>query len=436
MIELNNINLNFKEIEHIDLNTNHIFKLVKNRISIFKEIYNSHLISENENVLLFGLDALHYQMSLLEYEYNSLLNMYKLITNKIYSQYYKLLKIITHYINNLKEFKEENREYLIYINNKKKDYPVYKDLELFKEYDFRVIKCLQSDIFDIINKLILFIHKKEDILKNDKELSNNGINIDIFVNAIQFDILIVKQNIDFYKNYLNIFNRYHIQYYSRLNIKLLILLGQINTDVKFEELNKYNRDKIDLSFNLFKYEMELLGHIQLPDKFKEEFENIKINIQQNDKEINLENNEIEHTYTSYNSKELLLENKMNLYDIGSDIGHLTTEELKNKWNSILNDVIHSNSDHNTNDDNSYIQSNNDIIIDRDYNTTITNSNDSVRHLLDDVVKKIEDDIESIKSDKDEIDKWREIITNNEMTQEEKKKLKAKLKRKKRKDKNK
>lgn len=426
MIELNNINSEFKEIENIDLNTNQIFEIIKNITFIFKNIYNSRLVNEKENVLLFGLDALHYQMSLLEYEYNSLLNMYKLITNKLYSQYYKLLKMIINYINNLKEFKEENKTYLIYMNDKKKEYPVYKDLELFKDYDFKVIKCLQSDIFDIINKLLLFINKKEVILKQDEMLSNNGINIDIFVNAIRFDMLIVKQNVEFYKNYLNIFNRYHKQYYSRLNIKLLILLGQINTDVKFQELDAYNvGDKMDISFNLFKHEMKILEDIHLPDKFEEDFENIKMNINldvSNDNENNLNDNEIENIDISYNTQEnqeRIEENKMELsynsYNIGNDIGGLTSEELKHKWSNILksNETVNTDSEYNENN-----SMNNDITIDRDCSTV-----DSIKDL-----------IETIENDRDEIDTWREIITNNEMTQDEKKKLKTKLKRKKRKNK--
>jgi hypothetical protein len=454
MIELNNIKSEFKEIENIDLNTNHIFEIVKNITFIFKNIYNSRLINEKENVLLFGLDTLHYQMSLLEYEYNSLLNMYKFITNKVYSQYYKLLKMIVNYINNLNEFKDENKTYLSAINDKKKVYPVYKVLDLFKDYDFKVIKCLQSDVFDIINKLLVFINKKEDKLKYDEELSRNGINIDIFVNAIHFDVLIVKQNVDLYKKYLNIFNRYHKQYYSRLNIKLLILLGQINTDVKFQKLDKYNvADKMDISFNLFKYEMNILECIHLPDKFKGEFENIKMNINldvsneninnqlfvnddttnlyntyiENDNEINLKDNNIENidiTYKFQENQERMNDNQIeshNNINIGDNIGELTSEELKNKWDNILklNETIKSDSE--CNETNSINAMNNEITIDRHYSTI-----ESVK----DLIENMEDSIHCIENDRDEIDKWREIITNNEITQDEKKKLKAKLKKKK------
>lgn len=425
MIELNNIDLNFKQIEDIDLNTNNILKIIKNRISILKNIRKSYFIKENNKGLLFGLDALNYQSSLLEYEYNSLLNMYKLITNKLYCHYYKLLKIITNYINNLNEFKEYNEEYLIYINNKAKEYPIYKDLELFQEYEFKIIHAIHYHIYDVINNLINFVDKKGNLLKNDELLVNNGINIDIFVNVIKFDVLIVNQNIEFYKKYLNIFNCYHNQYYSRLNIRLLILLGQINSNINFEDLNKYYmQDEPNISFNVFNNELSKIQNITLPDKLEEEFENVKRNItnniniinidhfnqsEQNDKEINLENNELENIHISKHlneEQERIEENKMELYNNGNDIGDLTTEELKNKWNNIINDIN----------------------IERDHSniSKIINEQESDSY--------IENSINLIENDKDEIDKWREIITNKEISQDEKNKLKAKLKRKKRKNK--
>ena len=434
MLEINNINLKFKEIQNINLNSNHCFKLLNNRIDIVKDVHKTYLNNKNDNILLFGIDALQYQISMLEYEYNTLLNMYKLITNKVYSQYYKLFKMIINYIDNLKDFKESNKDYLIYINNKKNDYPIYKDLELFKNYDFNLINSLQLDIIDIIEKLKNFVDNKEIILKRDEEVSINGINIGIFVNAIQFDILTVKQNIEFYKNYLHIFNIYHRQYYTRLNIRLLILLGQINSDVKFEKINKYKNDEEecayfdnpDVSLNIvFDNEISILQNVNLPDELKEEFNIIKENLifednhniqiihteKENDKDTiktHLENTEVEDI--SYNLQQTQeLKYKMEIYNADNDIGDFTTEELKSKWNTIMNDII----------------------IERDYSTT---TNIDYIDSKDEFAEKIENSINLIESDKDEIDKWREIINNKDITQDEKNKLKSKLKKRKRKHK--
>jgi hypothetical protein len=420
MIELNNINSEFEEIKNIDSNVKNIFNSLNGKINIFKTIYKSYLKDKNENILLFGLDTLHYQTFLLEFECNSLINMYKLITNKLYCQYYKLLKLIINYIDNLKEFKEVHNDFVNYILNKKGNYPLYNDLELFKDYDFTVIEKLQFDIYDIIKNLILFSNNKEIILKKDEEKSNNGLNIGIFVNAIQFDISIVKQNIELYKGYLKIFNNYHRQYYSRLYIRLLILNGQINSDIKFENINKLD-DSHDVYSNAFQNEIiEKINCLNIPDEINNEFETIQNNItinENNHKETHLENIVLQDV--SNNCILMNISNISNIsnVDIGEDIGGLTTDELKDKWNSII--------------DNIQIRNDGDILIERDYTSTST-----IESIKEDTTETeiLENSINLIENDKDEIDKWREIITNTELTQDEKNKLKVKLKRKKRKNK--
>jgi len=404
MIELNNIISEFKEIHEIDSNVKYIFKSLNDKIDIFKTIYKSYLKDKNENILLFGLDSLHYQNFLLDFECNSLLNMYKLITNKVYCQYYKLFKLIISYIDNLKEFKETQNDFVNYILNKKGSYPLYNDLELFKDYDFTVIQSLQFDIYDIIKNLVLFVTNKELILKKDEQNSNNGLNIGIFVNAIQFDISIVKQNIELYKGYLNIFNNYHRQYYSRLYIKLLILNGQINSEINFENIQKID-DLKDISYNAFHNEIfETIHNLEVPQELNNEFERIQNNILNvNNKETHLENSILQDVSNN------LTFIQMADVDIGNDIGGLSSDELKYKWNNIIDNIQ---------------SKDNDIVLEND-KTEVIDYESSKEDINE--TEELENSINLIENDKDEINKWREIITNKELSQDENNKLKIKLK---------
>ena len=85
--------------------------------------------------------------------------------------------------------------------------------------------------------------QKEKELKIEEEKTNNGLNIDNYVNTLMFDNAVVTQNIRLYKNYLKVFHKYHNTYLNRLHIKLGIMWGQINQDIRLSSTT--SNDKIN-----------------------------------------------------------------------------------------------------------------------------------------------------------------------------------------------
>jgi len=108
---------------------------------------------------------------------------------------------------------------------------------------------------------------------------------------------------------------------------------------------------------------------------------------------------------------LITDNNFNTMDINTDIGGLSSDELKDRWNISLNQAQMNS------EDIRYILNDDTIINDINYN------NDT-----NDVIVNKEESNNFIENEIDELNKWREIINNNQLTPEEKRNEKAKLKR--------
>jgi hypothetical protein len=155
--------------------------------------------------------------------------IYDAITNKMYCEYYKLYKIVVDYVNeNIKDDKILN---VIQANNQ---YPVYKDLEPYKQYEFHFIKELHETVLVILTGVNGFLMNKEHDLKIYQDKKQIGFNIDNFVNTLNFNNLIMKEKIQLFINYIEFFHKMHKKYLSRFSTKMQLMLSQINYDINFE----------------------------------------------------------------------------------------------------------------------------------------------------------------------------------------------------------
>ena len=74
----------------------------------------------------------------------------------MYCEYFKLHKIIVDYIlNNIDDKKITS---IIKVNN----YPIYKDLEPYKDYKFEIILDIHENILNLLNILMASLDNKEN----------------------------------------------------------------------------------------------------------------------------------------------------------------------------------------------------------------------------------------------------------------------------------
>jgi hypothetical protein len=216
--------LKFRSGIHIKLE-NLDFKITK-----LKEIYHK-FVSESKTEVSFGLDSLYFQGKLINIELTNMKSYYKLINNRMYCVYYKLYKLIVDYIN--KNLTEKKIVDLANISN----YPVYKDLEPYKDYDFNITTKIHNNIIDIINALIDSIGIKIEELNTLEITKNNGININNYINSYRHKAILIKEQTFLFVNYMEFMNMTHYNYHQRFFARLTLLLSQIENDIDFEDKN-------------------------------------------------------------------------------------------------------------------------------------------------------------------------------------------------------
>jgi len=208
------------------------FENLELKILKLKDIYFNLHKANNDNNYTFGLDSLFFQRRLIDVEVKHMKQFNLLLNNRIYCEYYKLFKIISTYVK--KNYREQK---LLDILNVENNIGVYKDLEPFKEYDYEKIVNLHELLLSIINELSNYYLSKELKYKNYQVSNEAGLNLNNFVNTYKFDLIMIKENIDLYTNYLEYFHTNQIKNLKRFLTKLNILHSQIIHDIKFESKN-------------------------------------------------------------------------------------------------------------------------------------------------------------------------------------------------------
>lgn len=235
MSELTQLKTQFDNLKSLRLNIKRLFENLKLLTDKLKMLYLSYIELAGKNNMFFGIDPLHFQRLLINLEYENMEKIYKLIDNKLYCDYYKLFKLICKYAD-----ETINDKKIKSLCNLKNKYPVYKDLDQYKVYEFELINDLHHDIIQLLDEMTSHLNQKELEFKSEEDKSNNGLNIDNYISTLMFDNAILREKIKLYKRYIDAFHKYHNTYLSRLHIKLGIMWGQINQDIRLSFYNSTN----------------------------------------------------------------------------------------------------------------------------------------------------------------------------------------------------
>jgi hypothetical protein len=224
------IKSNFNYIKELRSNINDIFIEVKEKLNALDKIYVEIINTHKNNDYTFGIDSFYFQNKLIEIEYENMKSIFIGINNRIYCEYYKLYKMIYTYIE--AELKDT---ILIEKLNQKKNYPVYKDLEPLKTYNFDLIIDIQRNIIETIEFLFSYLSNKEAELRAVCTTSDLGINIENIVNYQTYSNTLLNEKINIFCKYLNVFHKHHNKYFSRLLIKGKMMIGIVNEDIHLKK---------------------------------------------------------------------------------------------------------------------------------------------------------------------------------------------------------
>jgi hypothetical protein len=127
-------------------------------------------------------------------------------------------------------------------------FPVYKDLEPFKQYNFETIEEIHKTIINLLNDLNDHVIDKETQLQLFQLQQRSGLNINNFVNTFDYDVIVIKQKCLLYLSYLDFFHNIHTKHFKRFSKKMKLMNDYLDEDIKFDEsMNTKDYDSINSS---------------------------------------------------------------------------------------------------------------------------------------------------------------------------------------------
>jgi hypothetical protein len=250
---------NFNNIITIRNSVKNIFDILLVKIGKLKGFYAELIKDRKSEMFVFGLDSFYFQNKLIDIEYDDMKRLFLSINNRMYCEYFKLHKIIIDYIS--KNIIDKKILEMIKVNN----YPIYKDLEPFKEYNIEIILDIHESILNLLSVLISTLNNKENELEIHKSKQNIGLNIDNFITTFSFNITVLREKIILFITYIEFFHKMHTKYLKRFNNKIQLMHTHIMNDIKLEEsIEMTNEKKAEIlnEFNINGADQELLENLK------------------------------------------------------------------------------------------------------------------------------------------------------------------------------
>jgi hypothetical protein len=234
---ISQLKTNFGNISDIRSQVKNFFEILQIRINKLKLFYSEFIKNNKSELFVFGLDSLHFQSKLIDIEYDDMKRIFMAINNRMYCEYFKLYKIIVAYI--IENTFDKKIMELIKVNN----FPVYKDLEPFKEYEFNTVLEIHENILLMLNAIIGYLEGKEHELTFHIVKKNIGLNIDNFISSFSFDITVIKEKINLFITYIEFFHKLHTKQLQRFSNKIQLMYSHVNKDIRFDESIDINDKK-------------------------------------------------------------------------------------------------------------------------------------------------------------------------------------------------
>jgi hypothetical protein len=237
-INLEQLKKNFVAIKEIRNKIITIFQILETHLNKLKQSYSEFIVNNKQNLFVFGLDSFQFQSKLIDIEYDDMKRLFLAINNRMYCEYYKLYKIISDYVKeNIIDIKILD---IVKVTN---IFPVYKDLEPYKQYNFEIIQEIHENIILLLYGINEFIINKEHELDIHHQKQETGLNINNFVTAFNYSIIMVKQKGILFISYIQFFHNLHTKYLQRFSMKMNLMYSQVTHDIRFDDTPKTSEIK-------------------------------------------------------------------------------------------------------------------------------------------------------------------------------------------------
>ena len=227
----NNIELDFKKIINNKLTCDDYLNEIEEIIEKINIKYTNLIdyVKGNKNIeipIYLGIDSLNFQRKLYSIKYGNLKNIYKILFNRIYGDYYKIHKLIKNYITNNTTIP------IIDIS-----FTIYKDLDNSTLYSFQEICEIQNTIYQYIQSLYDIVSKKNISIQPFINSNNIGYSVNYYIYEENTNINIYTNKCLLFINYLTTFNKYHNNYLLDFLLQCKFLIASINREIDFNNEN-------------------------------------------------------------------------------------------------------------------------------------------------------------------------------------------------------
>jgi len=223
--DLNKLQNNFQNIWVLKDEIIKTKQIITTKLSHLKTIYADLTKKNTKKMYLFCLDTFFFQYKTYSIEMENLDKHRVLLNNRMYGDYYKLYNLIISYL-------KENAEELDIEQLEFRTFTAYKDLEPFHEYNLDDIKVIHTTILSFITHLQERYEVNNENIHTYNSRNKVGFSISNFLNTMDYENLLVKQQIGLYLNYLAFF---HISQHKQMK-RILTKLEEFDTDIE-ENLN-------------------------------------------------------------------------------------------------------------------------------------------------------------------------------------------------------
>ena len=210
--------------ENIHAITNNL-TTVKKKLDRLKQIY-SDMISTNSNkkIFLFCLESFNFQIKSFSVDADNLHKSLLLVSNRVYCDYYKLLKHIRVIF---EEYKYGFPKELV-------ELPAYDVLNPMFEYSVKDIEMIHANVCLLINALIEYYNNNCDNIDSYNAKSQTGICIFNFIKTLEYDNSVLKDQIVLYLNYMDFFKNIQTKHLVKLLGKMDALQKEISSEIADE----------------------------------------------------------------------------------------------------------------------------------------------------------------------------------------------------------
>jgi hypothetical protein len=219
--ELTKLQSNFQNIWILKDEIIKTKQIISTKLAHLKTAYGDLTKKNSKKMYLFCLDTFFFQYKTYSIEMENLDKHRVLLNNRMYCDYYKLYVLITTYL-------KENAEELDIEQIDMRTFTPYKDLEPYHEYNLDDIKVLHATILGFIKHLQFRYDTNEYNIRNYNTKNRAGFSVSNFLNTMEFENLLVKQQISLYLNYIAFF---HISQQKQLK-RLLTKLQEFDSDIE------------------------------------------------------------------------------------------------------------------------------------------------------------------------------------------------------------